>query len=161
VHSGGDGTARRGGAVQGRDHSKRGRSGAELPCAASAGGEEKRTVADGDRAEAVRGEGDRVADRRGRLVSGARARKSEGEGGLAGEVGQQGERARTQGGLARAREQAGGGPGERARGEIEAAGMGPESAQPGGKVLSFSFLFLISFPIFNSFMQIQTHKKVF
>jgi hypothetical protein len=38
-------------------------------------------VTGSDRAEAVRGEGDRVAERRGRLVSGAQARKSEGEGG--------------------------------------------------------------------------------
>jgi hypothetical protein len=79
VHSGGDGIARRGGAVQGRDHDKRGRSGVELLCAASAGGEEERTVAGSDRVEAVRGEGDRVADWRGRLVSDARARESEGE----------------------------------------------------------------------------------
>jgi hypothetical protein len=65
--------------VQGRDHSKQGRSGVKLLCAASAGGEEERTVAGGDRVEAVHGEGDRVADWRGRLVSDARARKSEGE----------------------------------------------------------------------------------
>jgi hypothetical protein len=79
VHNSGDGTARRGGAVQGRDHSERGRSCVELLCVASAGGEEERTMADGDRAEVVRGEEDRVADWRGRLVSDARARESEGE----------------------------------------------------------------------------------
>jgi hypothetical protein len=49
-------------------------------------------VAGGDRVEAMRGEGDRVADWRGRLVSDARARESEGECGLAGGVGQQRER---------------------------------------------------------------------
>jgi hypothetical protein len=36
-------------------------------------------VAGGDRVEAVRDEGDRVADWRGQLVSDARARKSVGE----------------------------------------------------------------------------------
>jgi hypothetical protein len=36
-------------------------------------------VAGGDRAEAVRGEGDGVADWRGRLVSDARVRESDGE----------------------------------------------------------------------------------
>jgi hypothetical protein len=36
-------------------------------------------VAGGDRAEAARGEDDRVADWQGRLVSDARARESEGE----------------------------------------------------------------------------------
>jgi hypothetical protein len=55
-------------------------------------GEEERTVVRGDRARAMRGEEDRVADRRGRLVSGARARKSEGERGLAGGVERQRER---------------------------------------------------------------------
>jgi hypothetical protein len=79
VHSGDDGTARRGGAMQGRDHSERGRSGVELLCAESAGEEEERTMAGGDHAEAVHGEEDRVAEWRGRLVSDARARESEGE----------------------------------------------------------------------------------
>jgi hypothetical protein len=41
--------------------------------------EEKRTVAGGDHVGAVRGEGDRVVDWRGQLVSDARARESEGE----------------------------------------------------------------------------------
>jgi hypothetical protein len=79
VHSDGDEIARRGDAVQGRVHSKRGQSGAKLLCAASTGGEEKRTVVGGDRAESVRGEGDGVADWRGWLVSDAQARESEDE----------------------------------------------------------------------------------
>jgi hypothetical protein len=126
VHNGDDGTARRGGAMQGRNHNKRGRSGAELLYAASAGGEEKRTVVGGDRVEVVRGEGDRVADWRGRLVSDARARESEGECGWPVGSGSS-ERESTWGGLVRAVKQAGGGPrgeGDRARGEGEAAGMG-------------------------------------
>jgi hypothetical protein len=145
VHSGGDGTARRGGAVQGRDHNKRGRRGAELLCAASAGGEEERTVVDGDRVEAVRGEGDRVADWRGRHVSDARARQSEGEcGWRVGSGSSERERESTRGRLVRAGKQAGGGPrgeGDRARGEGEAAGMGRKLAQPGEERFLLFFLF--------------------
>jgi hypothetical protein len=79
VHSGDDGTSRRGGAVRGRDHSERRMKRCQLLCATSAGGEGERTVAGGDRAEAVRGEDDKVADWRGQFVSGAQARESEGE----------------------------------------------------------------------------------
>jgi hypothetical protein len=76
-------------------------------------------VADGDRAEAERGEGEEVANRWGRLISEI---ESDGESGLA-----------------RARKQAGDGPsgGGRERGEREAAVLGRESAQPGGKGFSF------------------------
>jgi hypothetical protein len=160
VHSDDDGTARRGGAMQGRDHNERGRSGVKLLCAASAGGEEERTVAGGDRAEAVRGEEDRVADWRGQLVSDARAQESEGECGWRVGSGSS-ERERELAGQAGAREGAGRrwaerGGGGRERGEREAmgeaVGMGRESAQPGGKVspfllisyFHFLFLFLLS-----------------
>jgi hypothetical protein len=47
------------------------------------------------------------------------------------------------------REQAGGGSGERARGKREAAGMGQESAQPGGE----GFIFFFSFSNFFSHFQ--------
>jgi hypothetical protein len=49
---------------------------------------------------------------------------------------------------AHAREQAGGGPRgweSRERGKREVAGMGRESAQPGGKVSLFLFLIFISY----------------
>jgi hypothetical protein len=81
------------------------------------------------------GEGDRVADWRGRL-SVVRGRESEGGEVRAGEWGRAAARERERArGLAGARGQTGGGPrgeGERARGEREAAGMGRESAQSGG-----------------------------
>jgi hypothetical protein len=76
-------------------------------------------VAGGDRVEAMRGEGYRVADWWGRLVSDAQARESEGECGLAGGVGQQRER--------RAR-----GAGWRARGSrLEVGREGREIARAG------------------------------
>jgi hypothetical protein len=151
VHNGGDGTARRGGAMQGRDHSKRGRSGAKLLCAASAGEEEERTVVDGDRVESVRGEGDRVANWWGRLVSDARARQSEGECGWRVGLGSS-ERESTRGGLVCVGKQAGGGPrgeGDRAHGEGEAAGMGRKLAQLGEE--RFLLFFLISIFYFYFF----------
>jgi hypothetical protein len=87
VHSDGVNAAqrRRRDRTAGRCHARtrpqqRGRGGAKLPCAASAGGEEERTVVGGDRGEVVRGEGKGVADWRGQPVSGVRAS----EGGAAG-----------------------------------------------------------------------------
>jgi hypothetical protein len=155
VHNSGDGIAQRGSTVQGRDHSERGRSSVELICVASAGGEEERTVVDSDRAEAVRGEEDRVADWRGWLVSDARARESEGEcgwwvGSGSSEREREREREREIARRAGVREGAGRrwaerGGGGRERGEREAMGMGRESAQPGERFLLFySF---ISFPL--------------
>jgi hypothetical protein len=82
--------------------------------------EEERTVVGGDRAGAVRGEEDRVADRRGRLVSGARAQKREGERELAGGVGRQRER--------RAR-----GAGWRARGSRPEVGREKRELARGGR----------------------------
>jgi hypothetical protein len=106
-------------------------------------------VAGGDHAEAVRGEEDRVADWRGRLVSDARARESEGEcgwrvgsGSSERERERERERESSWGGLARegaGRRWAERGGGGRERGEREAAGMGRESAQPGGKGFSFFY----------------------
>jgi hypothetical protein len=120
-------------------------------------------VAGGDRVEAVRGEGDRVADWRGRLVSDARARESEGECGW--QVGsgrserqrervREREREREHAGRAGARGEAGRrwaeGEGDCARGEGEAAGMGRKLAQPVEE--RFLLFFLFSFSIFISFI---------
>jgi hypothetical protein len=114
----------------------------QLLCAASAGGEEERTVAGGDRAEAVRGEGDGVADWRGQLVSDARVRESDGEfGWRVGSGSSERERESSRGGLARAREQAVGG--SRVGGEVTSAGRGrprvcaENRPSQGGKVSPF------------------------
>jgi hypothetical protein len=112
-------------------------------------------VAGGDRAEAVRGEEDSVPDWRGRLVSDARARESEGEcGWRVGSGSSERERESSRGGLARARKQAGGGP---RGGEVASAGRerprvwaGNRSNQGGRFLLflisyfHFLFLFLLS-----------------
>jgi hypothetical protein len=158
VHSGGDRTSRRGGAVRGRDHNERGRSGVNFsvrrvqagrgrgrwsaaialkPCAARTIG----WLTGGVSLSAVRGrERARVtaAGRWGRLVS-------------------ESERARGAGWRARGSRPKGGREGGgRERGKREVAGMGRESAQPGGKVslffisyFHFLFLFLLS-PFFFS-----------
>jgi hypothetical protein len=117
-------------------------------------GEEERMVVGGDRAGAVRGEEDRVADRRGRLVSGAQARKSEGERELAGGVRRQRERrARGAGWRARgSRPEVGREGRELARaGREKGRGYGPEIGPTRRRFLSFFisyfhflFVFLLS-----------------
>jgi hypothetical protein len=124
-------------------------------------GEEERTVVGGDRAGAVRGEEGRVADQRGRLVSGAWARKNEGVRGLAGGVGRQRER--------RAR-----GAGWRARGSRPEVGReGRELARAGrerprvwarnwpsqGEGFSL-FYFLFSFSISISFISFLLEQLI-
>jgi hypothetical protein len=117
VHNGGDGTARRGGAVRGRDHNERGRSGVNFSMR---------------RVQAGRGRGrcpaaialkSCAARKIGWLTSGAglsamrgreRARVS-----AAGGWGRAAERESSRGGLARARKQARGGP---RGGEVVSAG---------------------------------------
>ena len=143
MHNGGDETARQGGAVQGRGHSKRGRSGAKLLCAASTGREEKRTVVGGDRAEAVQREtgwltgGAGLSAMRGRerarvSAAGGWGRAAAREKELAGRAG------------ARERKQAGGGP---RGGEVASAGrerlrVWAENRPSQGEGFSF---FLISY----------------
>jgi hypothetical protein len=107
-------------------------------------------VVGGDRGEAVRGEGKGVADWRGQPVSGARARARARVGRLAGGVGLS---ARV---ITRAEWAGGGSRGVSCeREERVAAGVGRESAQPGGRKVSlfsnfyFSFLFLSPFLLNN------------
>jgi hypothetical protein len=105
-------------------------------------------VVGGDRGEAVRGEGKGVADWRGQPVNGARVRARARVGRLAGGVGLSAgviERAAWDGGGPR-------GGGSHEREERVAAGVGRESAQPGGRE-GFSF-FPISIFISFSFEQL-------
>ena len=163
MHNGGDGTARRGGAVQGHDHSERGRSGVNFSVRRVQAGRGE-DGGRGDRAEAVRGEEERVDDWRGRLVSDARARESEGESGWRVGSGSS-ERERARGAGWRAREEAGRRWAERGggreRGEREAAGMGWESAQPGGGGEGFFFFyFLFPFSISISFVSFPLEQLI-
>jgi hypothetical protein len=96
-------------------------------------------VAGGDRAEAERGEGEEVADRRGRLVS---ERESDGESGLMGGV-DSSARERELAGRAGARAEAGwswaeGGGESRARGE-GGRGFGPRIGLARGKGFSLFY----------------------
>jgi hypothetical protein len=104
-------------------------------------------VAGGDRAEAVRGEGDGVADWRGRLVSDARVRESDGEfGWRVGSGSSERERESSWGGLAHAlgsRPEVGREGGGRPRVWAE------NRPSQGGKVSPFfNFLFPFSISIF-------------
>jgi hypothetical protein len=78
-HNGDDETARWGGAVEGRGHS--GEDGAVPNFPVRRGdGARKRTVAGGDRSEAVRGENDGVADWWGQPASGSGRERGRGRG---------------------------------------------------------------------------------
>jgi hypothetical protein len=150
VHSGGDETARQGGAVRGRDHSERGRSGVNFsvrqvqagrgrgrwsaaialkPCAAR----KIWWLTGGAGLSAMRG-----LERASVSATGGWGRAAARERELAGQAGAREEAGR------RWAERGGG----RERGEREATGMGRESAQPGGRfLLFFNFLFLFSISI--------------
>jgi hypothetical protein len=82
-HSGDDETARRGGAVQGHGHSGKDGAVPNFPVRQGDGrgdGARKRTVAGGDRGEAVRGEDDGVADWWGQSASGSGREQGRGAG---------------------------------------------------------------------------------
>jgi hypothetical protein len=105
-------------------------------------------VAGGDRAECVRGEDDRVADWRGRLVSDARARESEGEcGWRVGSGCSEGEGAR------------GAGWGGHERGE-RGYGYGPGIGPARGEGFSFYFYFLFPFSISISFISFPLEQLI-
>jgi hypothetical protein len=83
LHNGDDETARRGGAVQGRDHIGEDGAVPNFPVRRGDGrgdGARKRTVAGGDRGEAIRGEDDGVADWWGQSASGSDRERGRGGG---------------------------------------------------------------------------------